>query len=66
MEKLVQGRTTLSIAHRLSTLRDANHLIVIENGRIEEEGSREELEALGGIYHRLMELQTKSLSLEEI
>ncbi|MBO4390832.1 MAG: ABC transporter ATP-binding protein [Lachnospiraceae bacterium] len=66
LEKLVQGRTTLSIAHRLSTLRDAGHLIVIENGRIEEEGSREELEAIGGIYHRLMELQTKSLSLEEI
>lgn len=61
---LVQGRTTLSIAHRLSTLRDANHLIVIENGRIEEEGSRQELEALGGIYHKLYELQTKSLALK--
>lgn len=63
---LVQGRTTLSIAHRLSTLRDANHLIVIEKGRIEEEGTREELEALGGIYHKLMELQTKSLALKGI
>ncbi len=62
---LVQGRTTLSIAHRLSTLRDANHLIVIENGQIEEEGTREELEALGGIYHKLLSLQTKSLTLEE-
>lgn len=61
---LVQGRTTLSIAHRLSTLRDANHLIVIENGQIEEEGTRQELENLGGIYHKLMELQTKSLALK--
>lgn len=63
---LVQGRTTLSIAHRLSTLRDANHLIVIEKGRIEEEGTRQELEELGGIYHKLAELQTKSLALKAI
>ncbi|MCQ2526838.1 MAG: ATP-binding cassette domain-containing protein [Lachnospiraceae bacterium] len=63
---LVQGRTTLSIAHRLSTLRDANHLIVIEKGRIEEEGTRQELEELGGIYHKLAELQTKSLALKGI
>ena len=63
---LIQGRTTLSIAHRLSTLRDANHLIVIEKGRIEEEGSRQELDELGGIYHMLAELQTKSLALKGI
>lgn len=64
LNNLVVGRTTLSIAHRLSTLRDANHLIVIENGRIQEEGTRQELEELGGIYHKLMELQTKSLALQ--
>lgn len=66
LNRLIEGRTTLSIAHRLSTLRDAKHLIVIENGRIEEEGSREELEALGGIFHRLNQLQTKSLALKEL
>ncbi len=66
LNRLIEGRTTLSIAHRLSTLRDAKHLIVIENGRIEEEGSREELDALGGIYHKLSTLQTQSLALKEL
>lgn len=61
---LIKGRTTLSIAHRLSTLRDADRLVVIDNGRIVEEGTHEELEALGGIYFKLMELQTKSLALK--
>ena len=56
LNMLIQGRTTLSIAHRLSTLRDANHLIVIDR-------TRQELEDLGGIYHNLMELQTRSLQL---
>lgn len=62
---LTKGRTTLSIAHRLSTLRDADRLIVIDNGRIVEEGTSEELDALGGIYHKLYELQTKSLNLKD-
>lgn len=61
---LVKGRTTLSIAHRLSTLRDANRLIVIENGRIVEEGTHHELEEQQGIYAKLLELQTKSLALK--
>lgn len=61
---LVKGRTTLSIAHRLSTLRDADRLVVIDNGRIVEEGTHKDLEALGGIYFKLLELQTKSLALK--
>ena len=61
---LVKGRTTLSIAHRLSTLRDANRIIVIDGGRIVEEGTRDELDELGGIYHNLMELQNKSLQIK--
>lgn len=64
IDYLVKGRTTLSIAHRLSTLRDADRLVVIDNGRIVEEGTHRELEALGGIYYKLMELQTKSLALK--
>lgn len=64
LDYLVKGRTTLSIAHRLSTLRDADRLVVIDNGRIVEEGTHKELEALGGIYFKLMELQTKSLALK--
>lgn len=61
---LTKGRTTLSIAHRLSTLRDADRLIVIDNGRIVEEGTSTQLDELGGIYHKLLELQTKSLDLK--
>lgn len=64
LDYLVKGRTTLSIAHRLSTLRDADRLVVIENGKVAEEGTHRELEALGGIYFKLMELQTKSLALK--
>ena len=61
---LVQGRTTLSIAHRLSTLHDADRLIVIDGGRIVEEGTEEELNKLeNGIYHSLLELQNKQQSL---
>lgn len=64
LKYLVKGRTTLSIAHRLSTLRDADRLIVIDGGRIVEEGTEEELNALeNGIYHDLLELQNKSMAL---
>lgn len=64
LQYLVKGRTTLSIAHRLSTLRDADRLVVIDGGRIVEEGTQPELEAKKGIYFKLMELQTKSLALK--
>ena len=57
---LVKGRTTLSIAHRLSTLRDADRLIVIEKGRIAEEGTADELDKIeDGIYHKLSRLQVR-------
>lgn len=64
LDYLVQGRTTLSIAHRLSTLRDADRLVVIDNGKIVEEGTHKQLEEQKGIYFKLMELQTKSLALK--
>lgn len=63
---LVQGRTTLSIAHRLSTLRDADRLVVIEEGKLTEEGDHEKLIALEGTYYKLMQLQTKALALRAI
>ncbi|SNU07950.1 ATP-binding cassette, subfamily B [Lachnospiraceae bacterium] len=64
LKYLVKGRTTLSIAHRLSTLKDADKLIVIDGGRIVEEGTEEELNKLeDGIFHNLLELQNKSLAL---
>ncbi|MCQ2536880.1 MAG: ABC transporter ATP-binding protein/permease [Lachnospiraceae bacterium] len=62
---LIKGRTTIYIAHRLSTLRDADFLCVIDNGEITERGTHAELEALRGTYYKLMELQTKALALKE-
>lgn len=64
LDYLVKGRTTLSIAHRLSTLRNADRLVVIDNGRIVEEGTHAQLAEQKGIYYKLMELQTKSLALK--
>jgi len=57
LEVLMQGRTTLVIAHRLSTVRDADRLVVLDDGRIVEEGSHEELIATGGLYSDLYAAQ---------
>ncbi|HEY0783728.1 MAG TPA: ABC transporter ATP-binding protein, partial [Thermoanaerobaculia bacterium] len=56
---LMQGRTTLVIAHRLSTVQKADRIVVIESGRPVEEGSHAQLVALGGIYKQLYDLQFK-------
>lgn len=63
IQYLSKNRTTISIAHRLSTLRDADHLIVIEHGRIVEEGTHRELIEKKGTFYLLMELQTKALAM---
>lgn len=57
LERLMRGRTTIAIAHRLSTLRDANRIVVMEDGRIAEEGSHAELMAKRGSFHELVEMQ---------
>lgn len=66
LEQLEKGRTVLSIAHRLSTLRNATHLIVLDDGHITESGTHEELMALKGTYYKLNELQTKALAMRGI
>ena len=66
LDRLVKGRTTISIAHRLSTLNNADHLIVIEEGEIVEEGKHKDLYEQQGVYHKLFELQTKALAMRGI
>ncbi len=59
MQKLLAGRTSIIIAHRLSTIKNSDRIIVMHKGMIKEQGSHAELLALGGIYHRLYQLQYK-------
>ena len=61
IEKLSKGRTTITIAHRLSTLRDADKLIVIENGKVPESGTHLELINQKGIYYKLYKLQMDAM-----
>jgi ATP-binding cassette, subfamily B, bacterial len=57
LERLMQGRTTLVIAHRLATVLHCDRILVMDEGRIVEEGSHAELVARGGLYARLADLQ---------
>ncbi|MDR1465835.1 MAG: ABC transporter ATP-binding protein/permease [Oscillospiraceae bacterium] len=58
IERLIRGRTTLMIAHRLSTLRKANKIIVVDKGEIIEFGSPQELLAQKGKYYKLVQIQS--------
>jgi ATP-binding cassette subfamily B protein len=58
LEELTAGRTALVIAHRLSTIRKADRIVVIRDGRVEEEGSHEELVTNGGTYSELWAVQS--------
>lgn len=65
LDELCKGRTTIVVAHRLSTVRNANEIIVISNGEIKEKGTHEELIKLNGAYKTLYELQFRDQSKEE-
>jgi len=59
-DQLLQGRTSIVIAHRLSTVQNADRILVMHRGRVHERGTHEELLAAGGLYTRLHELQFAS------
>lgn len=60
LDRLAQGRTTLVIAHRLATIRAAHKIVVMEAGRVIEEGTHDTLLAKGGAYSRLYEMQVNA------
>lgn len=59
LTKIIRHRTSIVIAHRLSTIKNADKVLVISNGRIVEQGTHDQLLALGGMYKKLYELQYK-------
>lgn len=64
LDELCKGRTTLVVAHRLSTIKTADEIVVINNGRIKEQGTHEELLSINGIYAHLYNLQFRTSEIE--
>lgn len=66
LKEFMKGRTCLIISHRISTIKDADQIIVLENGKIAERGTHDELVDLNGIYYRIYQKQLLEKELEEI
>lgn len=66
LEKLIKGKTAIIIAHRLQTITRANKIIVIEDGRIIEEGTHEELLKGGGLYSKLYGIQIEAIATQNV
>jgi ATP-binding cassette subfamily B protein len=64
--RLIKGRTTFAIAHRLSTLRNATRLVVLKDGKVAEIGTHEELLAAEGEFHRLVKMQQEMSQIMEV
>lgn len=60
LSRLLAGKTVLVIAHRMRTVAGADHIVVLENGRVAEQGTPAELMGKGGLYRRMVELQSHS------
>ncbi|MEG1972543.1 MAG: ABC transporter ATP-binding protein, partial [Oscillospiraceae bacterium] len=63
LEELCKNRTTLIVAHRLSTIKNASEIFVVSDGKIKEHGSHEELIKANGLYKDLYELQFRNTSI---
>jgi ABC-type multidrug transport system fused ATPase/permease subunit len=63
--RLLTGRTSIVIAHRLSTIQNADKILVMHKGQIREQGTHQELLAVGGIYYRLYQLQYREQELKK-
>lgn len=66
LDTLIRGRTTIAIAHRLSTLRNADYLVVLEHGTIVEEGTHEQLMKKEGAYYGLVQKHDEALKMKEV
>ena len=60
LSRLLTGKTVLVIAHRMRTVAGADRVVVLENGRVAQQGSPAELLEAGGLYRRMVELQNES------
>lgn len=60
LSRLLQGKTVLVIAHRMRTVAGADHIVVLDDGHVAQQGSPAELMERGGLYRRMVELQSES------
>ena len=66
LRKVMQGKTTILISHRVSTVKDASHIIALNNGRVEEAGSHQQLMEKKGFYYELYQMQLAEESKKDI